>query len=173
MHLIVCLASCARCCALAHYVLWLTVIDCAGGSGDSATIMRAVWWPAVRIVHFTHNFRSNADFSALLLQVGTGQLQDVTVPPDAVVDDLDVFCRRVIGEDVTVPKRHVICLTLEDAATINSRIITQMAGPLELAVAGDVKINCRDPDTYSDEFLQSLQIPGAPPAVLELKVGAR
>ncbi len=164
---------CARCCILAHYVLCLTAIFRTGGSGDSATLMKAVWWPSVRILHFTHNFRSNADYSALLVQVGTGQLQDVTVPPDAVVDDLDDFCCRVIGADVTVPKRHVICLTLEDAATINSRVITQMAGRLELAVAGDVKINCRDPDTYSDEFLQSLQIPGAPPAVLELKVGAR
>jgi hypothetical protein len=41
------------------------------------------------------------------------------------------------------------------------------------AAAADVKINCKDPDLYSDEFLQCLNIQGAPPAVLELKVGAR
>ena len=42
-----------------------------------------------------------------------------------------------------------------------------------MAAAADLKVNCKDPDLYSEEFLQSLHLPGVPPAVLELRVGAR
>ena len=144
-----------------------------GGSGDTATIMSAAWWPAVQIMRFTRNFRSDVpEYCDMLEHVGSGSWPAVSVPPECVSDDLDVFCDRVFG-DLTVPRRHVVCLTLDDAATINSRIIAKLPGATVIAAAADVKINCRDPDLYSDEFLQSLQICGAPSALLELKVGAR
>ena len=144
-----------------------------GGSGDTATIMSAAWWPSVHIVRFTRNFRSDVSaYCDMLDQVGSGEIPAVTVPPASVSVELDEFCDRVFG-DLTVTRRHVVCLTLEDAASINSRIISRLPGATVVAAAADVKINCRDPDLYSDEFVHSLQIPGASPAVLELKVGAR
>jgi hypothetical protein len=75
--------------------------------------------------------------------------------------------------DNAVANNHIVTLTLEDAARVNRHVIAKLPGALVPAAAADVKINCKDPDLYSDEFLQCLQIQGAPPAVLELKVGAR
>jgi hypothetical protein len=51
--------------------------------------------------------------------------------------------------------------------------MSRLPGISEFAAAADVKIDCKHPDLYSDEFMQSLHISGAPPAVLELKIGAR
>ena len=92
-----------------------------------------------------------------------------------VTADMDELCHRVFGDicDNAVANNHIVTLTLEDAARVNAHVIAKLPGALVLAVAADVKINCKDPDLYSDEFLQCLHIQGAPPAVLELKVGAR
>jgi hypothetical protein len=109
----------------------------------------------------------------MLGNVGAGRAPSVTVPPECVVCDLDVLCDSVLGADVSATGRNIICLTLDDAASINSRVIARMPGAVVVAAAADVKINCKDPELYSDEFLASLHITGAPPAVLELKVGAR
>ena len=144
-----------------------------GGSGDYHTIMHTDWWPTVTVLHFTKSFRSDVqDYCVMLKQVGTGAMPAVTVPPACVSDDLDVFCDRVMG-DYTSTQRHVVCLTLEDAAAINARIIARLPGPTVVAASSDIPINCRDPDLYSDEFIHSLHFPGSPPALLELKIGAR
>ena len=64
-------------------------------------------------------------------------------------------------------------LTLDGAAVINSHVIAKLPGAAEIAVAADIHVNCKDPDLYTDEFVHSLNIPGSPPALLELKCGAR
>ena len=144
-----------------------------GGSGEKATLMTADWWNKVQILHFTQNYRSNVcDYCELLAKVGKGELAGVVVPKFCVTDDVDVFCERVFG-DMSESGRHVVTLTLQDAASINSRVIAKLPGTCIAAAAADVKINCKDPELYSDEFLHSLHISGVPPAVLELKVGAR
>jgi hypothetical protein len=143
------------------------------GSGDAATIMAANWWNQVRLLQFTRNFRSDdPEYCTLLRQVGMGQAQTVAVPASRTSTDLADFCLHVFG-DYSQLQRHVVCLTLQDAAMINSFVMTRLPGITEYAAAADVKIECKNPDLYSDEFMQSLQIPGAPPAVLECKVGAR
>ena len=145
-----------------------------GGSGDTATLMNADWWPHVQVEHFTRNFRSDVpEYCTMLEQVGMGELDSVSIPSDHVTSDQDAFCARVFGGNYSTPKRHVVCLTLDDAASINSHVISLLPGRLELAVASDVKINCKDPELYNDEFVQSLHFAGTPPAVLELKIGAR
>ena len=144
-----------------------------GGSGDSVTIMAAVWWPQVSVLKFSHNFRSDVpEYRAFLQQVGTGVLESVQVPVQCLTADLDVLCRDVLGE-ASERGRHIVNLTYVDAAYVNHHVIGKMPGALVLAAAADVKINCKDPDLYSDEFLQSLHVPSMPPAVLELREGAR
>jgi hypothetical protein len=143
------------------------------GSGDNATIMAANWWNQVQLLQFTRNFRSDdPEYCALLRQVGLGQAQTVAVPASRTSSDLESFCTHIFG-DYSQFQRHVVCLTLQDAAFINSFVMTRLPGITESAAAADVKIDCKNPDLYSDEFMQSLTIPGAPPAVLECKVGAR
>jgi ATP-dependent DNA helicase PIF1 len=144
-----------------------------GGSGDSVTLMAADWWPLVTVIEFTHNFRSDLpEYRAFLQQVGSGEISSVQVPAQCLSADLDVLCREVLGE-AAERGRHIVCLTVEDAAYINHRVIDGLPGALHLAAAADVKINAKDPDLYSDEFLGSLHLPSLPPAVLELRVGAR
>ena len=89
-----------------------------------------------------------------------------------VSTDLEDFCFHVFG-DYSQWQRHVVCLTLQDAATINSFIMRRLPGHIETAAAVDDKVDCKDPDLYSDEYLQSIHIPGMPPALLECKEGAR
>ena len=111
----------------------------------------------------------------MLHQVGSGAWTEVVVPAERVTSDIEELCERVFGDICSTQdiNSHIVTLTLDDAAKINSHVIVKLPGSLVMAAAADVKINCKDPDLYSDEFVQSLMIPGAPPAVLELKVGAR
>jgi hypothetical protein len=144
-----------------------------GGSGDSFTIMTSDWWRQVTVLQFTHNFRSDMpEYRAFLQQVGTGELASVLVPTQCLTADLDEFCCAALGE-ASERSRHIVCLTVEDAAHINHHVIAKLPGELVMAAAADLKINCKDPDLYSDEFIHSLHIPSVPPAVLELRVGAR
>jgi ATP-dependent DNA helicase PIF1 len=147
-----------------------------GGSGDAATIMEADWWSHVTILKFTRNYRSDdAAYCSMLHQVGTGALSEVSIPEERIASDLDALCAKVFCDcsGTHDAYSHIVTLTLEDAAKINSHIIAQLPGTLVTAAAADVKINCKEPDLYSDEFVHSLSIPGAPPALLDLKEGAR
>jgi hypothetical protein len=143
------------------------------GAGHRYTLMSADWWCHVSIMHFTQSFRSNdSDYVHILNQVGVGALPSVTVPTSSVEYDLDAFCCRVFGTD-NEWHRHVVSLTLDGAAFINSHVIAQLPGAAEIAVAADIHVGCKDPDLYTDEFVHSLNIHGSPPALLELKCGAR
>jgi hypothetical protein len=144
-----------------------------GGSGDFCTIMAADWWRHVGIIEFTRNFRSDvSEYCEVLRSAGNGELETVAVPESCICDNLDDFCDVVLG-DGSDSHRHVVCLTLQDAAYVNHCVISKMSGELVMSAAADVKVNCKDPDLYSEEFLQSLHLPRVPPAELPLRVGAR
>ena len=135
--------------------------------------MAAVWWHQVQVLEFTHNFRSDQpEYRAFLQQVGSGVLASVQVPTPSLTADLDGLCRTALGE-ASERGRHIVCLTVEDATFVNHHVIGKMQGKLVLAAAADIKIDCKDPDMFSDEFIHSLHMPSVPPAVLELRVGAR
>ena len=143
------------------------------GNGDSCTIMRAKWWSSVQILRLTKNFRSDdPDYCQMLHAVGMGVAPSVVVPPECMATSIGDLVDRVFDQDFDSPGRHVVTTTLEAAAIINSFVIEWLPGAMETAVAADLKENCKD-DLYSDEFIQSLSLPGSPPAVLQLKVGAR
>jgi PIF1-like helicase len=144
-----------------------------GGSGDSVTIMAADWWHQVTVLEFTHNFRSDQpEYREFLKQVGAGEIASVQVPTPCLTADLDDLCRTALGE-ASERGRHIVCLTIEDAAFVNHHVIGKLPGALVMAAAADIKLDCKDPDMYSDEFIHSLHMPQVPPAVLELRVGAR
>jgi hypothetical protein len=144
-----------------------------GGSGDFCTVMAADWWRHVCIIEFTRNFRSDvSEYCEVLRSAGNGELEFVSVPECCTCDNLDDFCDAALG-DGSESHRHVVCLTLQDAAYVNHCVISKMSGELVMSAAADVKVNCKDPDLYSEEFLQSLHLPRVPPAELPLRVGAR
>ena len=143
------------------------------GNGDVFTLMRARWWHSVRLLRLTKNFRSDDPvYCSMLRDVGMGVFPSVTVPPECMASSIGDLVARVFGSDFDSPGRHVVTTTLEAAAEINSYVILQLPGELVSATSADDKGNCRD-DIYSDEFIHSLNFPGSPPAVLQLKVGAR
>ena len=102
-----------------------------GSSGDSVTLMSADWWCQVRIETFTHNFRSDdTAFCDMLHNVGTGSWPQVAVPRECMTSDLDELCDRVFGNirDNAVANRHILTLTLEDAARVNRHVIAKLPG---------------------------------------------
>jgi ATP-dependent DNA helicase PIF1 len=73
----------------------------------------------------------------------------------------------------TATPKAILTLTLDDAAVINRQIIGALPGNTIVATACDNYLDCKEPDLYPEEFVQSLQISGIPHGQLHLKVGAR
>ena len=143
------------------------------GNGDACTIMRAKWWSSVQILRLTRNFRSDdPDYCQMLHAVGMGIAPSIVVPPECMASSIGDLVDRVFEQDFNAPGRHIVTTTLDAAAIINAFVIDRLPGVMESAVAADEKVNCKD-DLYSDEFIHSLSLPGSPPAVLQLKIGAR
>jgi hypothetical protein len=104
-----------------------------------------------------------------------GRIDEVTVAVDSVRANLDDIIQHVWADAAacTTAQKAIVTLTLEDAAEVNAKIIRSLPGDGITTHCTDTYMDCKEPDLYPEEFVRSLNISGAPPGVLQLKVGAR
>ena len=148
-----------------------------GSSGDH-TVKNCDWWRFCRVIRFNINWRAaaNPQFAALLDDVGNGSLEQVQVPEASRVSSVEQLVRSVYGDNmllVSRQRRLILALTLDTCRAVNDYCLDQIAvEALNVAASDDMSEN-RDLDSYPLDYIASLQLHGAPPAVLQLKCGAR
>jgi hypothetical protein len=148
-----------------------------GGRGEKMSVMNAKWFQQARRFRFTKNFRSvDVEYSTLLEQIGDGVLQSVDIPASCVAATLDDAITRVYGDNITSAINAtcmLLAFTLEQCGIANDAVLEKIPGSASLSDAVDDLSECKSPDEYPPEYVASLHIHGAPPAVLKLKTGAR
>jgi hypothetical protein len=148
-----------------------------GGKGENHSIQRCGWWPLLRRIEFSQNWRAcqNVEFAVMLEAVGSGSMDCVPVPHESVALDMNDLVQRVFGHDLyrSDANAMVLTLTLDDADIINDHCISAMGGRDREAFASDTFLHCRQPDMYPREIVSGMRMTGAPPSVLKLKLGAR
>jgi hypothetical protein len=145
-------------------------------AGDHRTLQRCSWWQHVRVLKLVHNWRCQEPrWMQLLDDVGMGRTDKIEIDADSVRPTIehviaDVWADAASG---TAAPKAILTLTLDDAAVVNHNIISSLPGDVMIAHCYDTLLDCKEPDLYPEEFIQSLQISGIPPGQLELKIGAR
>ena len=144
------------------------------GKGHDFTMQRCSWWPHVRILNFTINWRAAQfpEFSSFLEDVGHGRIDRVIVPQERIVTSYDALISSVY-DDHFEHDHQILALTLETCAEINKLCIDKLPGQSIDCPAADVYIDCVTPDDYPQDYVESVHMNGAPPYMLTLKVGAR
>jgi hypothetical protein len=145
------------------------------GRGQEHTLQRCLWWRGVTFVKFTLNWRAirNPDYAALLETIGSGELDSVIVPISCCVDNVDALISAVYGDNSTMLRHQILALTLETCCQVNAACLRMWPGVLQEKFATDTYRDCRDPDSFPHEYIDSLQMAGAPPFCLGLKIGAK
>ena len=145
------------------------------GKGHEHTIQRCQWWANVRRIQFTKNWRAVEfpEYCNLLESIGTGGLEYVDVPASSVVGDLDSLVTAVYGDNIACNKNQILALTLETCKIVNKLCLSRMAGDMVECPAADFYPDCKDPDGFPTDYVESIEMHGAPPFGLELKVGAK
>ena len=146
------------------------------GHGEDFTVHRCQWWPSCHHLQLQHNWRAglNAPFAQELLSIGNGAAAHV--PVTSRVSNLTAMIDRVYGSCITAVSNRrnlILSLTLEDAREVNNAVMDLIPAVSVIHTSADVYQDCRDIDAYPLEYVQSLQMHGAPPAQLRLIVGAR
>lgn len=144
------------------------------GSGHNCTIQRCKWWPSLQLLAFTKNWRAacNPDYTAFLEEVGNGRMEIITPPPECRVSNYTELIDAVYG--TTWENTHqILALTLETCAAVNDLCFDKLPGNLTCMPASDSYVDCRDPDDFPPEYIESLDMKGAPPWLLKFKLGAK
>jgi hypothetical protein len=68
---------------------------------------------------------------------------------------------------------QILALTLETCDVVNRMCLERLPGDLRECPAADVYVDCSDRDAFPPDYVASLSMKGAPPFLLQLKVGAR
>jgi len=144
------------------------------GKGHNHTIQKCAWWKTARYLTFTHNWRAhnNPEYTSFLEDVGWGRIENVTVPAACRVDSYEDLIARVYG-DTWDASSMILALTLETCDIINRMCFAKLPGDLVEGLAADVYVDCIDRDSYPPDYIAALSIKGAPPWMLQLKVGAK
>jgi hypothetical protein len=142
--------------------------------GEYHTIQSCSWWPQVTMLLLQRNWRADQGaWLQLLDDVGMGRVDRVEVPMSARKQHLDEVIAHVWANPAVITAQQaVLTLTLEDAAVVNSKIISALPGDALMVASVDEYIDCREPDLYPEEFVRSLHMSGVAPGMLQLKVGA-
>ena len=149
-----------------------------GGRGDLHSALLADWFDQIPILEFTFNFRSGNDdcFKQFLSDVGNEKIDQIDIPIDSTVQNVDALIDAVYGNDVTAEsncRNMILAYTLDQCALINDKVFAKIPGEVGYSVASDDLSECRQPDEYPPEYVQSVHIPRVPPASLMLKMKAR
>jgi hypothetical protein len=148
------------------------------GDGQFYSLLHRDWFLSARKATFTHNFRlsNDAEYAALLPQVGDGIVGDIQVPESCIAPSLDDAITRVYGDNVTHESNDesmMLAYTLHQCAIVNEAVLSKIPGETFFSTAVDDCSDCRSPDEYPSDYIASLNISGCPPAILPLKHKAR
>jgi ATP-dependent DNA helicase PIF1 len=146
------------------------------GKGFNFTMQRCSWWKSVTKLQFTCNWRAiaNPEYTAWLEDIGRGVIDRVVVPDAQRVHSYADMIDIIYGDTVDCPQSHqILALTLETCAVINRMCFEKMPGALTECPAADSYIDCPDRDAYPPEYVESLPMHGAPPYMIQFKIGAR
>jgi hypothetical protein len=147
-----------------------------GGHGENSTIQRCAWYASCIQLQLLYNWRAGTDiaFAQELLRIGVGN--DALIPDTSQVRMLPELIQRVYGSHITDSSNRfnlILSLTLEDARLVNNAVMDLIPADSTIHASTDTMVDCRDPDAYPLDYVQSLQMHGAPPALLRMIVGAR
>ena len=144
------------------------------GAGHMHTVQRCAWWQQVRHLKFTKNWRAaeHPAYVEFLESVGNGTIDTVQVPPDCVVPDIEQMIDNVYGTEFA-NGNQILALTLETCAVVNKACLQRLPGDMTESPAADEYVDCADPDQFPNDYIESLQMPGAPPFNLHLKISGR
>ncbi len=144
------------------------------GSGHNSTIQTCHWWKEVQLIQFTKNWRAlgNPTYAAFLEDVGNGRVDFVESPAACRVFSYSEMIEAVYG--VMWDSAHqILALTLETCSEVNNLCLAKLSGMLKQVPASDRYIDCRDPDDFPHDFIETLDMKGAPPWMLNFKIGAK
>ncbi len=144
------------------------------GRGHDFTMQRCLWYKHVQFLTFTINWRAvqYPDYSQFLERVGNGHIDKVRVPSDRIVRSIADIIEAVYGATFDVG-HQILALTLETCTEVNALCIDKLPGQLIECCATDVYVDCAAPDDFPQDYVETVQMHGAPPFKLNLKVGAR
>jgi len=146
------------------------------GSGHNSTIQQCSWWKDVNFLHFSTNWRaaSNPIFTAFLEDVGNGRINYVDVPAESKVTSYPEIIREVYGVNCADDSdRQILALTLETCAVVNQMCYDMLPGASTDFPAADTFVDCNNPDDFPHDYVESLDMKGAPPWLLRFKIGAK
>ena len=148
-----------------------------GGNGEHLSLMACEWFQNAKRIIFTKNFRSrNPDYAMTLEQIGSGQVDNVDIPPDRIALSMDEQINRLYGQDITNDCNNMnmmLAFTLDQCAIVNAAVLEKIPAVATCSDAFDDLKECKSPDEYPPEYIGSLHIHGTPPARLEFKPGAK
>jgi hypothetical protein len=146
------------------------------GSGHNSTIQHCHWWRDVKFLHFSKNWRAerNPVFASFLEDVGNGRIAYVDVPEDSRVSTIAEVIEAVYGPQCRDDsERQILALTLETCAAVNNMCFDILPGAQTDTPAADAYVDCQNPDDFPHDYVESLDMKGAPPWMLRFKVGAK
>jgi hypothetical protein len=147
------------------------------GRGEDYSVLHEEWFKSSSKWQFTRNFRTrDQSFQHYLCDIGDGHLDDVQVPQSSVANSIDDLIDRVYGKDIgssTNDKNMILAFTLDQCAIVNDAALSRFPGVPSYSIATDDLSECKSPDEYPPEYVQSLNIHGVPPSQLTLQINAR
>ena len=144
------------------------------GKGANHTLQQCEWWQYVKFLTFTKNWRAerNPDYVRFLEDVGHGTIEYVEVPASSRVDSYSSMIDAVYGAEFAFG-HQILALTLETCTIINRMCMSILPGPIVERPASDHFVDCNNPDDYPHDYVESLDMKGAPPWMLQFVIGAK
>ena len=146
------------------------------GTGHNCTMQKCQWWRDVIFVNFSKNWRAagNPRYTAFLEDIGNGRIEFVNVPANSRVTSYEAMIDAVYGPVCANDNDHqILSLTLQTCAIINSMCFDKLPGIPTDMPASDTYVDCNNPDDFPHDYVESLDMKGAPPWLLRFKIGAK
>ena len=144
------------------------------GKGHNCTIQKCYWWSTAVRITFGRNWRAakHPEFCHFLEDLGNGRLSAITPPPACRVHSSAEMINAIYGSEF--PDNHqILALTLEMCSEINKMCFARLPGECIEMPASDFYVECADPDAFPHDYIETLQMKGAPPWMLQFKIGGR
>ena len=166
-----------------------------GGRGEvvNACLRSSYLWKFIIVKKLIKNMRveqmgDSKEFSDLLLKIGDGDIKENEDMGDSMIKlPENLFIRSNTGEALVeeifpkfkdtfrniswIKSRAILCPTNSECNHINHVLLDKLPGEATIYKSCD-SVNDAEAHMYPQEFLNTIDLPGIPPHLLELKVGA-